>query len=132
MELNKNDMFINDGFGNPHIGFIRNSLRPIVEIGCQDYAVELIGLEGRGRRVTIYKAWGDPSSHAPMTTCGKNYTFYSFKHGVWHVDEDYMDGFKTDETAALMTDIVDSACALFSDELGRVDSRYGTSYAVAP
>lgn len=131
MDLNKEKMYLNDGFGAPHIGFCRNADRPIVEIGGRTYAIEQVGLNHGKITVTLYEAWGSPESHAPMCTCGKMYMFYSFRKGIWHVDETYMDGFKSDTTATLMSDIVNSTIALFKDELGKVDAKYGTHYSTA-
>lgn len=131
MELNKEKMYLNDGFGAPHIGFCRKADRPIVEIGGRTYALEQVGLKGGEFIVLLYEAWGRPESHAPMCTCGKMYMFYSFGKGIWHVDETYMDGFKSDTTAALMSDIVNSTIALFKSELADVDTNYGTHYSTA-
>lgn len=129
MKLNKETMYLNNGFGRPHIGFRNNKARPIVEIGGRQFAIEHVGLDGNERIVLLYEAWGRPESHAPMCTCGKMYMFYSFGKGIWHVDEDYMDGFKSDSTAKMMDDIADSAIALYRDELAQVDAMYGTHYA---
>lgn len=131
MELNKEKMYLNDGFGAPHIGFYHKADRPIVEIGGRKFAIEQVGLKRGEFIVLLYEAWGKPESHAPMCTCGKIYMFYSFGKGIWHVDETYMDGFKSDTTAALMSDIVNSTIALFKDDLAKVDANYGTSYATA-
>lgn len=129
MELNKEKMYINTGFGAPHIGFRLSSDRPIVEIGGHHYALEQVSLHDREVSVLLYEAWGKPESHAPMTTCGKMYMFYSFNKGIWHTDDSYKDGFKSDETAVLMSDIVNSAVTLFNAELEQVDAQYGTHYA---
>ena len=123
MELNKEKMYLNDGFGAPHIGFYRNTDRPIVEIGGRNFAIEQVGLKRGEFIVLLYEAWGKPESHAHM--------FYSFGKGIWHVDETCMDGFKSDTTAALMSDIVNSTIALFKDELDKVDTEYGTHYSTA-
>ena len=131
MELNKEKMYLNNGFGEPHIGFYRDADRPIVEIGGRTYALHQVGLKGGEFIVLLYEAWGKPESHAPMCACGKMYMFYSFGKGIWHVDESYMDGFKTDATAALMSDIVNSAMALFKSELADVDAKYRTHYSTA-
>lgn len=131
MELNKEKMYLNDGFGAPHIGFCRNADKPIVEIGDKTYAIEQVGLKKGEFIVLLYQAWGKPESHSPMCTCGKIYMFYSFGKGIWHVDESSMDGFKSDATAALMSEIVNSAIALFKDELAKVDANYGTHYSTA-
>ena len=131
MELNKEKMYLNDGFGTPHIGFRRDADRPIVEIGGRNYAIEQVGLKRGEFIVLLYEAWGKPESHAPMCTCGKIYMFYSFGKGIWHVDETYKDGFKSDTTCTLMSDIVNSTIALFNSELAEVDANYGTNYATA-
>jgi hypothetical protein len=55
--------------------------------------------------------------------------FYSFSKGIWHTDDSYKDGFKSDETARLMSDIANSAITLFNAELEQVDAQYGTHYA---
>lgn len=129
MELNKTNMYLNEGFGNPSIGFLSGKSRPMVEIGGSHYAVEQVGLKSNGEQIVlIYKAWGRPEDHAPMCACGKMYMFYSFGKGIWHVDESYMDGFKSDSTAKMMDDIVKSAINLFHDELVKVDTKYGTRY----
>ena len=129
MELNKETMYLNDGFGRPHIGFRSGSSRPMLEIGGRHYALEQVGLKPNEFIVLLYEAWGRPEDHAPMCTCGKMYMFYSFGKGIWHVDESYMDGFKSDSTAKIMDDIVKSAITLFHDELVKVDTMYGTHYA---
>ena len=131
MELRKENMYLNDGFGAPKFGFCCNAVRPIVEIGGRNFAIEQVGLKRGEFIVLLYEAWGRPESHAPMCTCGKIYMFYSFGKGIWHVDESYMDGFKSDTTAALMSDIVNSTIALFKAELAEVDARYGTHYSTA-
>lgn len=33
--------------------------------------------------VSVYEAWGDPDSHAPMTTCGHNFCFMKTCDGSW-------------------------------------------------
>lgn len=129
MELNKEKMYLNEGFSKPHIGFRHDADRPIVNIGGHNYAIEQVGFDHGEFIVLLYEAWGRPESHAPMCTCGKMYMFYSFGKGIWHVDESYKDGFKSDTTCALMTDIVNSTIALFKDELGKVDAKYGTNYS---
>lgn len=129
MELNKESMYINTGFGAPHIGFYNSSDRPIIEIAGHHYALEQVGLQGKEVIVLLYEAWGKPESHAPMCTCGKIYMFYSFSKGIWHTDDSYKDGFKSDETARLMSDIANSAITLFNAELEQVDAQYGTHYA---
>lgn len=131
MELNKEKMYLNKGLGAPHIGFYHNADRPSVKIGDRTYALQEVGLKHGEFIVILYEAWGKPESHAPMCTCGKMYMFYSFGKGIWHVDETYMDGFKSDTTAMLMSDIVNSAIALFKDELDGVDTEYGTHYSTA-
>jgi hypothetical protein len=131
MELNKEKMYINTGFGAPHIGYRNSSDRPIIKIGGRHFALEQVGLQDKEFIVLLYEAWGKPESHAPMTTCGKMYMFYSFGKGIWHVDESYMEGFKSDDTAKLMSDIANSAITLFNAELEQVDCQYGTHYATA-
>lgn len=129
MEFRKETMYLNDGFGNPHIGFNCNSNRPVIEIGGGKFQIEQVSLKTGAEYVLLYEAWGSPESHAPMCTCGKMYMFYSFGRG-WNVDEKYMPGFTDAATGELMTDIVRSAVRLFRDELrDRVDARYGTRYA---
>lgn len=127
MEFSKETMYLNAGFGNPHIGFAHDSDRPSVEIGGKTYAIQQVSLKTGAEYVLVYESWG--GGHAPMCTCGKMYMFYSYGRG-WNVDEKYMPGFTDAATGELMTDIVRSAVCLFRDELrDRVDARYGTRYA---
>lgn len=130
--MNLDNMYINDGFGYPHIGFGCNKDKPIITIGGKTYAFNGINFNGSAIHFGIYEHWG---YGAPMCTCGHNMYFYKFPKRdnptplKWSIDEDYMDGFKDEDTFRMLNDIANEVLAKFHTELERIDAKYGTKYS---